>query len=267
MPRARWDRLGDQLHHPVRAAGVVRAARGDDHHLAGPGHPRRWRQHDPPRTASGQPGDGTALGLAVQRGQLGARGRRRRRRGRRAPGRRRSTAAALASPTNTRCVPSGIKHRAALLGEFHVQHRGLIDDDHRRRPAANRHRARTLRRTTARPLLMPGLGAEQSVHAWIAGESHSSSSRLAARPVGAASAMRWLRTRASATTAATVRLLPVPGPPVRTETPCCDSAVTAAACAGSRSLTTGLTPSGRQIGSASAVSRANPSATDSSAIA
>ena len=69
----------------------------------------------------------------------------------------------------------------------------------------------------------------------MAGAPVSSSSRFAARPVGAARATLRPCPAAIATTAATVRLLPVPGPPVRTETPCSATARTAVCWAASRS--------------------------------
>ena len=78
----------------------------------------------------------------------------------------------------------------------------------------------------ANPPVMPW--APSSRCTVVAGWSVSSSSRLAARPVGAASAMSVPLARSSLTTAATVRLLPVPGPPVSRLTPDSSTWATAA---------------------------------------
>src|SRR3712207_2221668 len=99
-----------------------------------------------------------------------------------------------------------------------------------------------------------------------AGWSVSSSSRLAARPVGAASATSLPLDRSRLTIAATVRLLPVPGPPVSSDTPAPSTWATAAFCASSSPLATDRTAAGSAIRSAVAASRTTFSATASSAI-
>ena len=63
----------------------------------------------------------------------------------------------------------------------------------------------------------------------------SSASRLAARPVGAASTTFAFLARASSTTERTVKLFPHPGPPVSTATFSVRASLTASACSGARS--------------------------------
>ncbi len=63
----------------------------------------------------------------------------------------------------------------------------------------------------------------------------SSASRLAARPVGAASTTFAFLARASSTIERTVNDLPQPGPPVSTATFCVNASLTAASCSGASS--------------------------------
>ena len=84
--------------------------------------------------------------------------------------------------------------------------------------------------------------------------------------MGAASATSVPLARSSCTTAATVRLLPVPGPPVSRLTPAPSTWATAAFCASSSPLATERTDAGSAIRSAVAASRATFSATASSAM-
>ena len=116
----------------------------------------------------------------------------------------------------------------------------------------------------ANPPVMPC--APSSRCTVTAGWSVSSSSRLAARPVGAASATSVPLACSSFTMAATVRLLPVPGPPVSRLTPAPSTCATACFCASSRPLATERTDAGSAIRSAAAARRATFSATASSAM-
>ena len=125
------------------------------------------------------------------------------------------------SPTITRCVPSAraVDQRG---GELDVQHRRLVDDHDLGldRVAGVPVEDRALIAPARRTVGAASGRAPSSRWIVVALLPASSSSRLAARPVGAASAIVAPTSRHSATIAATVRLLPVPGPPVSRLTPC-----------------------------------------------
>ena len=120
------------------------------------------------------------------------------------------------SPTSSRCVPSRQASTTAG-GQFGVEHRGLVDHDEIgvERPALAPGEDRPDRSARSRvPAGRRAAGERCSRSAPV-----SSSSRFAARPVGAARRPVHPRAVASSTTAETVRLLPVPGPPVSRLTP------------------------------------------------
>ncbi len=214
MPSRPRDRVGHQLHDPVRRLG---RPGGPDQHDLPVRRVHRRQLAGPDR--GGQPGDRAAGGLPVERGQLDHRdgpgldqvGQHPARPDRGQLGR-------VADEQQVGAVGAGLQQRG---GQLDVEHARLVDDD---------------QLGVQRPLLAPGeptgaaLGAEQPVQR---GRGRrvlpSSSSRLAARPVGAASATARPCFSASRTSAATVRLLPVPGPPVSTLTPCRSTVVDRAA--------------------------------------
>ena len=159
------------------------------------------------------------------------------------------------SPTSSRCVPSGqASSRAAVSSTSSIEASSTTTTS-----ASSGHSS-----LRAKPPEVPC--APSSRCTVTAGWSVSSSSRLAARPVGAARAMSVPLARSSLTMAATVRLLPVPGPPVSRLTPAPSTCATASACALSSPFATERTDAGSAIRSAVAVRRATASATSSSAM-
>ena len=154
--------------------------------------------------------------------------------GRPAPGRARSTAAA---PDHRRS-PGGCRRTAR--GSARRRVRRPASRPRRRRPGRPRSGCSASRSKTEP--VAPGAGgrAPSNRCTVVALLPASSSSRFAARPVGAASAIDASTLRQSATMAATVRLLPVPGPPVSRLTPCAAASETAPACTSSKPLTAAL---------------------------
>lgn len=197
------DGVGDDLHHPV--GGLLGPPGGHDHDLVGGvGDGRQL----PGPHRDGQPGDGATLVLPVQLGQLGDRqgaavdqvaqhptGADR---GAAGPGRRRSPGA------RRRRSPRSRRRRVRRRAWRSRRRRSSWPRSGGRRPDR--------RRRAIEPL--SGGRASSSRCTVVAALPASSSSRLAARPVGAASAIEASTSVHSLTIASTVRLLPVPGPPV-----------------------------------------------------
>ena len=116
------------------------------------------------------------------------------------------------------------------LGEAQVEHRGLVDDHQVGGQGCPDRKA----------------GSRPGIHSsmrWIVWASCpvASSSRRAARPVGAQSAIFASAARASATIARVQTVLPTPGPPVRTEIRAAKAPRTAAHCS-SVSSSSGASP-------------------------
>ncbi len=168
-----------------------------------------------------------------------------------------------ASPTKTRWVPSAHADSRASASST-----SSIDASSTTTTSSSNGHSSPRAKPPSKVTLPPDWRGWAPSSRWIvdAGASHSSSSRLAARPVGAARATVRPACSASETIAATVRLLPVPGPPVSTLTPLCSAADTAARWASS-SGPAALRFGSALIGSAVATRRAMPWPMPSSASA
>ncbi len=114
------------------------------------------------------------------------------------------------SPTRRTCAPSSTA--ATRAAASHVSH---IDTSSQTTRSCGSFSSQPYRNTNP----PPGTGrASSSLWTVVAGRPTSSSIRLAARPVGAHSATLRSASSAARTTSWTVRVLPVPGPPVSTDT-------------------------------------------------
>ncbi len=128
------------------------------------------------------------------------------------------------SPTNSRWAPGG----TALTSLF-ASSRSSMDASSTTTRSASSGRSRSY---AASP---PGLSSSSRCTV-DASAPVSSASRLAARPVGAASTTFAFLARASSTMDRTVKDLPQPGPPVSTATFRVNASLTAASCSGARSV-------------------------------
>ncbi len=152
-----------------------------------------------------QPRDRAALGLPVQRRQLGHRdGAAVDEVAEHPAGADRGQLRGVADEQQVAAVGARLEQRGGQLG---VEHGRLVDDDDVlvERPVGVALEPPASARSPAPARRAAGAASSPAA-------SHSSSSRFAARPVGAASATDCPRADASRTSAATVRLLPVPGP-------------------------------------------------------
>ena len=197
------DRVGDQLHDP--AGGLGAAGGRHDDHLAVGGVDLRQLAAAHRRWPAGRSRRRRPAGSRVVSSVTGT-----------TPESIRSPStwpgpiegSCAGSPTSSRWVPSAqASSSAAVSSTSSIEASSTTTTS-----ASSGHSS-----LRANPPVMPC--APSSRCTVVAGWSVSSSSRLAARPVGAASATSVPLACSSFTIAATVRLLPVPGPPVSRLTP------------------------------------------------
>ncbi len=164
------------------------------------------------------------------------------------------------SPTTTRWAPSGI----ALIRAAASSTSSMDASSTTTSPTSSGLKA-SWSKTLPLSSAAPARRAPSNRCTVVAGCPANSSRRFAARPVGAASATLTSTLRHSATIADTVRLLPVPGPPVSRLTPCAAACATAPVCTSSRSPAAARTARSPASALALAVSRLIPSAMSDSA--